>query len=253
MPDHGRVEAALDRSLNALGLEYIDLYLMHWPQADDPETGRTLRPNESPTFVETWLEMEKLPLTGAVSPLHPITIVYIDCLNDTGKTKSIGICNLSIKNLEILLSKANIVPAVHQIEIHPCLPNFELIQYSKANGIVVAGYTPMGKGSAPFYSDPTFLSLASKYEVQIGQILLSWAIQRGTIPIPKSSNEERARQNLQIIKLAQEDMNTIDEYHKQPGMHRSHSLIGSIKDGKLLGWTMDELGWPYDDDGYVKS
>ncbi|KAG8828437.1 hypothetical protein FRC19_006535 [Serendipita sp. 401] len=233
MPDHGRVEAALDRSLNALGLEYIDLYLMHWPQADDPQTGRTLRPNESPTFVETWLEMEKLPLTG--------------------KTRSIGICNFSIKNLEILLSKANIVPAVHQIEIHPCLPNFELIQYSKANGIVVAGYTPMGKGSAPFYSDPTFLSLASKYEVQIGQILLSWAVQRGTIPIPKSSNEERARQNLQIIKLAQEDMNTIDEYHKQPGMHRSHSLIGSIKDEKLLGWTMDELGWPYDDDGYVKS
>ncbi|KAG8794972.1 hypothetical protein FRC17_008204 [Serendipita sp. 399] len=233
MPDHGRVEEGLDRSLKALGLDYVDLYLMHWPQAEDPETGRMLRPYESPTFVETWLAMEKLL--------------------STGKTKSIGISNFSVENMKLLLSKVNIVPAVHQIEFHPCLPNFEVLEFSKSKGMIVQAYTPMGRPSAPFYKDPIFVSMAEKYGVQIGQILLSWAVQHGTMPIPKSSNPERAQQNLQVVKLSQEDMTVIDEYHKRPGMHRALAYIGMIKDGKLFGWTMEELGWSYDDEAYVKS
>ncbi|KAG8749398.1 hypothetical protein FRC14_001400 [Serendipita sp. 396] len=233
MQDHGRVEEGLDRSLKALGLDYIDLFLMHWPQAIDPETGRTLRRDESPTFVETWLAMEKLL--------------------PTGKTRSIGISNFDIRNLNLLLSKANIVPAVHQIEFHPCLPNLELAEYSKSKGMVVEAYTPMGRPSAPFYKDPIFLSMAERYGVQVGQILLSWAVQHGTIPIPKSSNRDRAQQNLQVIKLSQEDMTVIDEYHKRPGMHRALAYIGMIEDGKLLGWTMEELGWSLNDEAYVTA
>ncbi|KAG8952561.1 hypothetical protein FRC00_006702, partial [Tulasnella sp. 408] len=91
--DHGRVAGAFEESLARLGLEYIDLYLMHWPQAQTAD-GRTLQPDESPTYVETWKVMEELL--------------------ETGKVKSLGVSNFSVKTLEVLLDQATIVPAVNQ-------------------------------------------------------------------------------------------------------------------------------------------
>ncbi|PVF95249.1 putative GCY1-galactose-induced protein of aldo/keto reductase family [Serendipita vermifera] len=228
--DHGRVAEGFERSRKALGVEYIDLYLMHWPQAEDPETGRVLQPDESPTFVETWLSMEKLL--------------------ETGKVKAIGVSNFSIKTLEVLLPKVNIVPAVNQIEIHPSLPNTELIEYCKAKGIVVTAYTPLGRPGAPFYTDSVFTSLAEKYQVGVGQILLSWAVMRGTIPIPKSSNPDRAKQNITLIQLAPEDIGKIDDFHKQPRMHRTLCFTKPEGVG-IFGWTWEQLGWPMKQGGYI--
>lgn len=84
------------------------------------------------------------------------------------------------------------------MELHPCLPSFDLVDYCKDKGIVVTGYTPLGRPGAPFYSDPLFEALAEKYGVTIAQILLSWAIQRGTNPIPKSSHEQRVKDNITV-------------------------------------------------------
>ncbi|KAG8826423.1 hypothetical protein FRC17_008257 [Serendipita sp. 399] len=221
---HGNVEEGFNSSLDALGLDYIDLYLMHWPMANDPATKRVLQPEESPTFVETWLEMEKLL--------------------QTGKVKTIGVSNFSVKTLEILLPKANVVPAVNQIEMHPCLPNDEVFEYCKGKGIAVAAYTPMGRPSAPFYTNPTFISLAEKRNATVGQILLSWSVQRGAVPIPKSSNPERARQNITLPKLTSEDMAQIDQFHKQKGMHRTLCHRSRVEDTTtLFGWTFEQLGW----------
>lgn len=230
---HANVDEAFETSRRALGLDYIDLYLMHWPQAEDPSTGKTLQPDESPTFVETWLAMEKLKASG--------------------KVKSIGVSNFSIKNLEILLPKVTIVPAVNQIELHPCLPNSDLVNYCKEKGIVVTGYTPMGRPEAPFYTDPVFALLAKKYNVAVGQILLSWAVQRGTIPLPKSSNEVRAKQNITLVELSKEDMAEIDAFHKKPGMHRSLAYSNRGLVNSIFGWTFEQMGWNLGEGAYVTS
>ncbi|CCA69706.1 probable GCY1-galactose-induced protein of aldo/keto reductase family [Serendipita indica DSM 11827] len=227
---HGNVMEAFNKSLTALGLDYIDLYLMHWPMANDPQTGRALKPEENPTFVETWKTMEGLL--------------------ETGKVKSIGVSNFSIKNLEILFSKTNLIPSVNQIEIHPCLPNFELVEYCKQKGIAVTGYTPMGRPGAPFYTDPLFLSIAQEHNITVGQVLLAWQVQRGIAPLPKSSNEERSKQNITLTKLSDRAMSQINEFHKQPGMHRTLCFANSVKNGGVFGWTFEELGWDLDERGY---
>lgn len=107
-----------------------------------------MSPEESPTFVEAWLAMEKQLESGMLihdfvevlrSLRPPCPRIY------AGKVKAIGVSNFSIKNLDILLSKANIVPAVNQVEIHPCLPNFELVEYCEKKGIHVTAYSPFGE------------------------------------------------------------------------------------------------------------
>ncbi|KAG8786299.1 hypothetical protein FRC19_001694 [Serendipita sp. 401] len=221
---HGNVVEGFNASLAALGLDYVDLYLMHWPMAHDPATKRVLQPEESPTFVETWLEMEKLL--------------------QTGKVRTIGVSNFSVKTLEILLPHVKVVPAVNQIEMNPCLPNDEVFEYCKKKGIAVTAYTPMGRPDAPFYTSPIFLSISEKYNAAVGQILLSWSVQRGAVPIPKSSNPERAKQNITLVKLASEDMAQIDLFHKQEGMHRTLCHRKRVEGTTaLFGWTFEQLGW----------
>ncbi|CAE6490349.1 unnamed protein product [Rhizoctonia solani] len=111
--DHDSPKRGLEGSLMALGLDYIDLYLMHWPMARvGGRDGRILQPDESPTFVETWLAMEKLL--------------------DTGKVKNIGISNFSIQNINVLLEKAKVIPVVNQVELHPCYPQNKLIEFCRS-------------------------------------------------------------------------------------------------------------------------
>ena len=120
---HDRVSESLQESLDKLGLDYVDLYLMHWPMAYTADN-KPIPYGQSPTFVETWKDMEKLL--------------------ETGKVRAIGVSNFSVKLLEVLLEEASIVPATNQVELHPCLPSFELKKYCEEKGIILTAYSPLG-------------------------------------------------------------------------------------------------------------
>lgn len=226
-PDHGRVKEAFEESLSRLDCEYIDLYLVHWPQAEDSK-GKVLQPEESPTYVETWKEMEKLL--------------------DTGKVKSIGVSNFSIKTLQVLLQESKIVPAVNQVQMHPCLPQRDLMDYCSAKGIHITAYSPLGQLNSPFWTDETVNRVAQKSGITAAQVLLSWGVQRGTSVIPKSEKEERLKINLAIVQLDDEDFEAIENLHKQPGMNRQLIFSNNFIGGKRaqFGWTYEQLGWEYE-------
>ncbi|KAI9017419.1 NADP-dependent oxidoreductase domain-containing protein [Gaertneriomyces semiglobifer] len=198
------VAKGLEASLRDLGIDYLDLYLMHWPVAFKPD-GELLPKDKSPNeyvdsidYVETWKAMEKLV--------------------DSGKVKAIGVCNFDIPRLEKLLASAIITPAVLQVELHPYLPQPKLIEFCKKHGIVVEAYAPLGSGGNPsVLKDPIIGEIAKKHGKDVGQIVLSWGVQRGTVVLPKSVHEERIKSNHAIVDLTEEDMakiNNIKERHR---------------------------------------
>ncbi|TFY72945.1 hypothetical protein EVG20_g60 [Dentipellis fragilis] len=203
---HHNVREAFEKSLEALGSGYIDLYLMHWPQAKID--GKTLHPEEHPTFIDTWKEMEKLL--------------------ETGKVKSIGVSNFSIKTLAELFPHCQVVPAVNQVQFHPYLPQFDLQEFCKAHGILLSAYSPLG---AP----------PSKHGVEPAQVVLSWSVRHGVAVIPKSQSEVRMRTNLTPVDLDDADMKAIDDLHKEPGKHRS-LMIKVDGPRRLLGWEFISKG-----------
>ncbi|KAF5384528.1 hypothetical protein D9757_006468 [Collybiopsis confluens] len=234
-PFHSRVKEAFEGSLETLDCEYIDLYLIHWPQAGKPECGEdawgdaVFRPNESPTFIETWKDMEQL-------------------LQD-GRVKSIGLSNFSIKNLEILLPHCTTFPVTNQVELHPFLPQHELKTYCDSKGILLTAYSPLGQPAGPdqptsLFNNSTITSLANKLHVDVAQVLLSWGVQRRTAVIPKTVNPARMERNISLIHLSPEEMKSLDDLHLQPNMHKSLFQSSVVVNRKLLGWTLDELGFP---------
>jgi len=212
---------------------------MHWPQAST-EDGKVFQPSDSPTFVETYLEMEKLL--------------------ESGKVRSIGVSNFSIKNLDVLLPNINIVPVINQVELHPCLPQEHLLAYCTEKKIYLEAYCPLGQYNSPLLKDKTILSVAEKNNCSPAQVLLSWAVQRGTAVIPKSSNPKRMKDNLTLVTLSNDDMVAVSSIHKKPEMHMSLDALVRHKydwnqmsagDGLVFGWTMEQLGWLLDKNGKV--
>jgi len=227
--DHHRVREAFEESLTALDCEYVDLYLLHWPQASRGSASQgnaaateTLRPDQSPTFVETWKEIEKLM--------------------DTGKVRSIGVSNFSIKTLEQLLPHCSIIPVTNQVELHPCLPQEDLKTYCEAKGILLSAYSPLGRSKTFFLEEPTIKGIADELNVSPMQVILTWGVQRGTAVLPKSEDEGRMLANITLVTLTPEDMDIINKIHLQPGMHKS-LLAYHSEDGSVFGWSYEDLGW----------
>ncbi|KAJ7690716.1 aldo/keto reductase [Mycena rosella] len=236
--DHHRVREAFDESFKRLNVSYIDLYLLHWPQASAGDVdfseinapNMALTPNEHPTFVETWKEIEKL-----VEP---------------AKVRSIGVSNFSIKTLEELLSQCSVVPAVNQVELHPCLPQADLKLYCDSKGILLTAYSPLGRSKTFFAEQPVISGLAKKYQCTWSQIIISWAVQQGIPTIPKSENEGRMLANITLVELSKEDMQEIGVLHLDPGMHKS--LVDfHADDGSVYGWKYSWLGWNMTKGGVV--
>ncbi|KAM0546976.1 hypothetical protein ACHAPJ_010638 [Fusarium lateritium] len=227
---HHDVAAALEKSLEALGLDYIDVFLMHWPWATTPD-GKILRIHESPTFVETWKQMEEL-------------------VGD--KCRSIGVCNFTQKILDVLLEHAKIVPAVNQVELHALNPCLKLVPYCKSKGIHVMGWGTLGGDSQVaknhILTHKIFTSIAEKNKTSTGTVSLSWAVQRGTTVIPKSSSKSRIISNIQLITLDDDDMAKINHAHEVIENHRIcniHHLLWVEVEGRrtLHGWTEVDFGW----------
>jgi len=190
-PWHKRVQEGIDSSLKSLGVDYVDLYLMHWPSSTDPDDLKKHYPDWN--FVKTWEEMQKIP---------------------TSKARNIGVSNFGIKNLEILLNDPTCkkVPAVNQIELHPNNPSPKLVEYNTSKGIHSTGYSCLGSTDSPLYKDQTLLSLAEAKGKSPQQCLLAWGLQKGWSVIPKSVTKERIEKNFELDgwELTDEEVKKLD-------------------------------------------
>lgn len=200
---HTRVEENLAMSLKSLKTDYVDLYLMHWPVAMNPngnhekfpklpDGSRDLVLDRKP--VDTYKEMEKLV--------------------QSGKVKAIGVSNFSKKFLEQLLPNVSIVPAANQIENHPLLPQQEIVDFCKEKGILVEAYSPLGSTGSPLMKKEAVIKLAEENNVSPGTILLSYHVARGVVALPKSVTPSRIEENLKIIKLSSEQLKALDKLHE---------------------------------------
>lgn len=215
---------ALKQTLSDLRLDYLDLYLVHWPIA--------LRPGcHFPEKLEDFLSPEEMPLSETWKGMEKAL--------DAGLCRHIGVSNLNPVHLEKLATSSTHAPEVNQVECHPFLNQKELLAACKKHGVLLTAYSPLGTGkekcedTPDIFKDPVLGEIAKVHDVSPAEISLAWAVQRGTIPIPKSINKERQRKNLEAadLKLSDEEMERID------GLGRGHRFI----DGKL--WTFD--GSPY--------
>jgi len=203
---------ALKQSLKDLQLDYLDLYLIHWPVAFKPDV-------DAPEKPEDYLSLEEVPLMETWKEMIKA--------KEQGLVKHIGVSNFSISTLESLLKETDHTPEMNQVELHPYLQQNKLLEFCSKNGINVTAYSPLGSGDRPdemkaadepsLLENPVINKIAKKHGASAGQILIKWSEQRGTAVIPKSTNEGRIKENLMSTgyQLDEEDMKAIAEldYH----------------------------------------
>ncbi len=168
---HDSTKAAFNESLEKLGLDYVDLYLIHWPV---PKVG---------LFVEAWECMIQL--------------------RDEGRAKSIGVCNFNVNHLEQLLDQTGVLPVVNQIELHPHFQQAELREFHAEHDIITEAWSPLGRGR--MWDDPTLNGIARKHQRSVAQVMLRWHTQLGNMVIPKSANAGRLEENWRIFDFTLDD------------------------------------------------
>jgi 2,5-diketo-D-gluconate reductase A len=162
---------AFDASVARLGLDYVDLYLIHWPA---PALGR---------FVDTWRALEELYRQGRV--------------------RAIGVSNFTVGHLTRLMDQTEVVPAVNQVELHPRLPQAELRAFAAAHGIVTEAWSPLARGAA--LTDATLVDLGRRHGKTAAQVVLRWHLQLGNVVIPRSVNPDRIAENIDVLDFALTD------------------------------------------------
>ncbi|USQ85085.1 aldo/keto reductase [Streptomyces phaeoluteigriseus] len=165
---HGYEEtlASFEESRRRLGVDRVDLYLIHWPL---PRVDK---------YVDSWRAMIKL--------------------REDGLVRSIGVSNFTPSHIERLEKETGVLPAVNQVEVHPLFPQDALRAFHESKGIVTESWSPLGRGSA-LLDDPAVLSVAEAHDVTPGQAVLRWHLQLGAVPVPKSADPERQRANLEVF------------------------------------------------------
>ncbi|KAI5860971.1 Aldo/keto reductase [Durotheca rogersii] len=196
-----RAEVGLDKSLRALGLDYVDLFLVHWPVGMNPDGNDDRFP--------------KLP-DGSRDMLwdhdHVATWRRMEALVATGKARGVGVCNYSAPYLRRLLEHATVVPAVNQIENHPGLPQQDVVDLCREKGIHVIAYSPLGSSGGPLLQSEPVTKVAERKGVSPGTVLLSYHVARGSTVLAKSVTEARIKANLEIVDLDADDRKILDDY-----------------------------------------
>ncbi|KAF2167587.1 hypothetical protein M409DRAFT_66085 [Zasmidium cellare ATCC 36951] len=210
--DPADVESAIDASLNALGTDYVDLWLMHWPAA--LQSGDDLFPKDS-------------------SDWHGMEAVY-----GKGKARALGVSNFSQNEMERLLEHGNVVPAVHQLECHPYLAQPSFNDWHKARSIHVTQFNPFSNANPYYTKHPhvgklldhsVMVEVAAKYRKSTAQVALAWGIAHGRTVIPKSTTESRIRDNLEAdFTLAPGDVQKIDKLDQRLRFLDASDIFGYV-------------------------
>ncbi|NBE94732.1 aldo/keto reductase [Nonomuraea sp. KC401] len=164
--DHARAEEAFDESLARLGLDYVDLYLIHWPVPKQDK------------YVQAWKAIEKI--------------------HRDGRAKAIGVSNFTAGMLTRLMNETDIVPSINQIELHPYFQQRETRAFHEANGVLTEAWSPLGQGRG-LLEDPALALLADKHGKTPAQIVLRWHLQLGNVVIPKSVTPSRIAENIDVF------------------------------------------------------
>lgn len=182
---YDKVLAAFDTTLENLELEYLDLFLVHWPAA--PGTTK----NWKEVNIDVWRAMEKL---------------YAE-----GRVKAIGVSNFKSHHLEALMEECEIVPMVNQIECHPGYPQWDTLEFCNEHDILVEAWSPLGRGR--LYEDQTLKSIAATYGCSVAQLCIRWCLQNQVVPLPKSVHADYIEENARVFDftIRDEDMRTIAE------------------------------------------
>jgi alcohol dehydrogenase (NADP+) len=197
-PEH--VQPGLEATLSDLQLEYLDLFLMHWPVA--------LKQGASfPLAAEKMISLDDLPVEA--------TWGAMESLVDKGLCRHIGVSNFSLPKLKSLIAAARLKPEMNQVELHPYLQQKELLEFCHQNSVPMTAYSPLGSPDRPdslkaedepvLMEDLTIVAIADRHRVSPAQVLIAWAIHRGTAVIPKSVNAKRIEQNLAAAEVALTD------------------------------------------------
>src|ERR1700679_2088837 len=211
-----RVEPAFTASLERLRLNYLDLYLIHTPFAFQPcddqdprDPNGNLLYDHDVALLDTWRAMETLV--------------------DHGKCHAIGLSDIGLNELKSIYESARIKPAVIQVESHPYLPETELLDYCKQNGIVFLAFAPLGHGMRPgLLEDPVITAIAARVGRAPAQVLLAWAVQRGTALLTTPKSAERARENFNISALPED---AFDEINRIQTRQRLNDVVNTGSPG----------------------
>jgi alcohol dehydrogenase (NADP+) len=211
-----RVEPAFEASLDRLGLKYLDLYLIHTPFAFQPGDEQDPRDQDGNviydrgvTLLDTWRAMESLV--------------------DHGRCRAIGLSDITLDGLLPIYESARIKPAVVQVESHPYLPETELLEFCKEKGIVFLAFAPVGHGMRPGpLEDPVILAIASRVGKTPAQVLLAWAVQRGTALLTTPKTAARAKENFNISALPED---AVEEINRIQTRQRLNDVVNTGSPG----------------------
>ncbi|MGO3380661.1 MAG: aldo/keto reductase [Loigolactobacillus coryniformis] len=199
--DHGykNTQKAIDTSLSNLGLDYLDLYLIHWPNPI--------------AFRDEWIEAN----AGSWRAMEEAQAA--------GKLRAIGVSNFRPKHLEEVLKTATVTPQVNQIFLNPSDLQPEVVAYNNDHNILSEAYSPLGTGK--IFSVPELKTIAEKYHKTVAQVVLRWSLQHGFLPLPKSVHAERIQENTQLFdfELNATDMAAIDQLHGVAGVATNPDTI----------------------------